>query len=198
MFEEIPFSTVSQTTSPSSSIGGGISTLVILVFLFIFITARRLQRGMYGSRFSFTRIFRIPIIYAFFTVVSSIFLPLEDIFFTLAAGSVGLAAGIFWGDTASFFYRNNVVYYKRSPIILMVWLGAFIARLFVEFYFPSLFGGNSNLLLASIIVDILLAGSTGLLAGETIHIYRKYKEFTASPVAADATGTDQTPRDFKF
>ncbi len=166
---------VSQNTNTGA--GNEIFSLGFLLVLVVIIAYRRVYRGMYGAPFSMARLLRIPIVYTIITAISSIFLPLADVFFSLAAGVIGLAAGMMFGNTATFYMQENRIFYKRSPIILVVWLGAFVARIVVEELNPTAFSFTSGATIAGIIVDILLAGSTGLLAGETIRVYKKYVQY---------------------
>lgn len=152
---------------------------VLLVVFVIYISYRRLYRGMHGRRYSSTRLLRIPVIYSIITVASSAFMPLEYVFIAMGVGVAGLAAGIFFGDTANFFEKKSATFYTRSPVIMIIWLAAFISRVAIELYYDTStsFIGSAGNSPAAIIVNLLLAGSTGLLAGETVRTYRKYLEY---------------------
>ncbi len=163
---------------PTNS-GSSIYTIAFFMIFIVFIIFRRVYRGMHGARFSMVRLFRLPAVYTIITILSSIFLPLEYVFIALGIGVAGLATGIFFGDTATFYYQDSRIFYRRAPVIIIVWLGAFLARITVELVYSgtSQYFGSANNTLVGIIVDLLLAGSTGLLLGETIRTYRGYQNF---------------------
>lgn len=147
----------------------------LLVFIAL-IAFRRVYRGMHGYPFSTVRLLRTPVVYAILTALISVFLPLDDIFYMLSAGAIGLVAGFFFGDTATFYNQGGRVFYRRAPVILVIWLAAFIARIVIGLLISGSIYGLQTVTLAGVIVDLLLAGSTGLLAGETVRTYRKYSE----------------------
>lgn len=180
MILEHILSVSTQNTPPSTS--NSLYSLIFLVVFVVYISYRRLYRGMHGGKFSKVRLLRIPIIYSVITVISAVFMPLEYIFIALGIGLAGLAVGSLYGDTARFFDRNSNTYYTRSPIIMVIWLAAFISRIGIELFYTTStsFFGSTGSTLPAIIVNMLLAGSTGLLAGETIRIYRKYEEYKNS------------------
>lgn len=78
--------------------------------------------------------------------------------------------GYIYGEKVLFFMKNNLLYYKRSPYILVAWAIAFIARIILEIVYPY------NIT-ADFIVDALLAVTLGLIIGESIKTYYKYKEY---------------------
>ena len=82
----------------------------------------------------------------------------------------GIIPGYIYGDKVSFFMKGNLLYYKRSPYILVTWSIAFIARIILEIVYPY------NIT-ADFIVDALLAATLGLIMGESIKTYYKYREY---------------------
>ncbi|MFG1450169.1 MAG: hypothetical protein AAE983_05980 [Thermoplasmataceae archaeon] len=166
---------VSGISSNSSQLFG------LLVFLAIIITLR-LYRGLNGRIYSTARVLRTPIIYILITLFT-IFLSgilnatLES---TLLLIPLGTLLGYAYGTKVSFFYRNNFLYYKRSPIIMIIWLVSLIIRFVLEILIPL----NQTGLL---IIDLLLAGTTGILMGEALNIIKKKKEFKGPETPEAAT-----------
>lgn len=179
----------SQSTLPGA--GANLYSLGFFLIFLAFMVMRRVYRGMNGMRFSTARLLRIPIVYLILTVISMLFVPLEDIFLAAGIGVAGFVAGFLFGDSANFYMQGENTFYRRSPIILTVWLLALIARVIVEIVFSqSTAFASTSVSTAAIIVDLLLAGSTGLMAGETLKIYRKYEEFKSGNQGISMT--DQT------
>ncbi len=180
-------SPVIQATSQTfgSGAAGNIVSTAVFLLLIAFIVVRRISRGMHGSVFSVARLFRTPMMYALFTILLSILLPLLDIMVAIVAGVAGLIAGTLYGGMVSFYIRGSRVLYRRSPVIMAIWLVSFVARVALEFASGVGFSVSSDLSFAGLVVDILLAGSTGLISGESIRIYRKYREYTSGSGVQD-------------
>lgn len=66
----------------------------------------------------------------------------------------------------TFFFRDGILYYKRSILLYVVWLSLFVTRISFEFFYLNNFYGV-------LIVDNLLMFSSGLLIGEAYHIISK-------------------------
>lgn len=124
-------------------------------------------------RFSRARVMRLPVIYVILTVLTVV--PLEIAYpialSSLAAIPLGYALGYLFGQKVEFFNSNGVLYFKRSPLILLIWLVSFIVRIVLEFEF-------SLNLQALFIVDIILALTAGLLIGEAVHVLRSHQNYT--------------------
>jgi len=71
----------------------------------------------------------------------------------------------------TFFYRDNVLHYRRSILLYVVWLSLFVTRILFEFYYFDNF-------YCVLIVDNLLMFSSGLLIGEAYHIISKARAIT--------------------
>lgn len=171
-----------QTSTPASP-QSNIFSLGFFTILIVMILVRRVYRATYGTRFSMLRLFRIPVVYSIITAIALVFLPLEYVFYSAGAAVIGLVAGLFLGEGAKFYYQSGSPYYKRSPVILIIWLSSFIARIGIELILSpgtGLFASSSSYYTATVIVDLLLAGTTGLVVGEAIKNYRKYNEFYSS------------------
>ena len=59
------------------------------------------------------------------------------------------------------------MYFKRSVLLTIIWLGGFIIRIFFELFYST----TNNL--ADFIITALLAFTLGLIIGERVVIYRK-------------------------
>ncbi len=147
-------------------------TIIIILIFVIYVLIRRIQRGMHGRKFKISRLFSLPIIY----------LLLLPLFLGIFIGNIyyltiiiiliflGILPGYIYGEKVSFFMNNNLLYYKRSPYILITWVIAFIARIVLEIIYPYNITAN-------FIVDALLAVTLGLIIGESIKTYYKYTEY---------------------
>lgn len=151
---------------------GSIEELAVILILISLVVVRRIVRGVYGRRYSTGRVLFLPAFYIFLTLVFVIFLNLGDsyIYYTLLLIPAGALAGLRVGGGATFFMKNGEVYYKRSPFILIFWLISYIARLLLDFYFPT----NVTVAFA---IDVVLALTAGLIVGEAIHLIKGRKDF---------------------
>ncbi len=82
----------------------------------------------------------------------------------------GITPGYIYGEQVSFFMKDNLLYYKRSPYILVTWVVTFMGRIILEIVYPY------NIT-ADFIVDALLAVTLGLIIGESVKTYYKYREY---------------------
>ncbi len=147
-------------------------TIPILLIFVIYILIRRVQRGLHGRQFKIVRLFSLPLIYLllllFFLAVF-----MDDIYYlTIIIGLIfaGITPGYVYGDHVSFFMKDNLLYYKRSPYILVTWVVTFMGRIILEIVYPY------NIT-ADFIVDALLAVTLGLIMGESVKTYYKYREY---------------------
>ncbi len=83
---------------------------------------------------------------------------------------IGLLAGLHLGGGVKFSEKDKQTYYKRSPIILTVWLISYVIRLAVDFIIPT----NIYLSIGS---SILLSATTGMIIGEAHHIIKEYNSY---------------------
>ncbi len=178
------FSTLAaaNTTSTVPATTSDITETLLFALILIWIVSRRLYKGMKGTVYSTSRVVRLPVIYAVLTALFSATLPLTDILFVLLAGALGITVGLSFGDTSTFYKQTDQIHYRRSPAIMVIWLIAFIARVFIDFYYGFGFysTGTASFSIAVLLVDILLGGTTGLIGGEAIHTIRRYDEFRNS------------------
>ncbi|KQB34854.1 hypothetical protein [Acidiplasma aeolicum] len=151
-----------------------LSYLIIIIFV-LFIAIRRMYSGLNGRKFRASRIFSLPLIYAILLLFSleGIYSNLDYIILVLVLIFPGILFGLRLGDNIEFFYRNNRLYYKRSQAIMAFWLASFIARIFLFLLYPL------NIL-AGFIIDLILAFTLGLIIGESLTLYSRYREFLNS------------------
>ncbi|MEM0139491.1 MAG: hypothetical protein QXZ44_02625 [Ferroplasma sp.] len=155
-----------------------LATIVFLVFIAIFVTWRRITSGLHGRLFKTSRLFTLPLLYLLLLLyfMGSFIGILNYIILVMLICCVGIVPGIIFGEQVIFFKKNNFLYYKRSPLIMIIWLSGFLIRIALEILYPS------NLT-AGFIVDSLLSFTLGMIIGESIKTMRKYNEFKNSPVS---------------
>ena len=159
----------SGTTTGLSSNSDSLYSLVIIIAI---IVTLRLYRGINGRAYSRTRVLRTPVIYVILTLITVVPTGISNIadLGTLVLIPVGLIVGYRFGTNVTFFRQNGIVYYKRSQIIMVVWLFSLIIRLVMEILYPT----SSTAILA---VNVLLTVTTGLIIGEAMNIIKKENEF---------------------
>ncbi len=147
-------------------------TIPILLIFVIYILIRRVQRGLKGRQFKIVRLFSLPLIYLllllFFLAVF-----MDDVYYLtiiIVLIFAGITPGYIYGEQVSFFMKDNLLYYKRSPYILVTWVVTFMGRIILEIVYPY------NIT-ADFIVDALLAVTLGLIIGESVKTYYKYREY---------------------
>ena len=162
-------------TFPQQS--GGI--LYFLVFIAIIVTLR-LYKGVYGRRYSNARVLRLPVIYTILALISVLILGFIDnvLLLTLAFIPLGFIVAYRFGSNVNFFTRNGEVYYRRSPVIMIIWLVSFLTRYILEI----LYGNNLQIIM---LVDAILSLTTGLIIGEAFHILSRRKEYVPQPSEAE-------------
>lgn len=159
--------------------------VIIIVMLFV---ALRMRSQMKGRTADTRRIFTRPVLYAFLTLVLIALTPsLEILSFALLAGVIGYIIGTNLGIKSKIFEKDGVIRFKGSNEIFLIWTATFIVRLIIEIVLPFPTAPASSTLLSYAnstsvyfwytVVDLLLAFSTGMLLGESRHIYRMYKNF---------------------
>lgn len=147
---------------------------IVYIFLFALIIAFRMKRGLYGRKYKHWRTYFLPAIYMIFTFsiilfdwkVFGIYIDVSLLLLIV----IGVMIGFRFGKSVSFFNKDGILYYKRSPFILLFWLFSFLGRISIELALPQ------NVLYAEIL-DGLLAITSGLLIGEAFHITKKRDEF---------------------
>ncbi len=159
---------------------------IYLIVFIVLIMLLRLRRQKKGYKASVVRIFRYPAIYIVLSLLLVASTPnLALIAIAFLAILLGYVLGSVFGIKSSIFYSNGKIMYRRSTEIFVIWLVAFVARIAIEFMLPNDLAGSVLANSASnafsgigfwySLVDILLAFSAGMLLGESIHLYRKYR-----------------------
>jgi hypothetical protein len=167
-----------SAVSPFAPSGGGLAIIIIVIVLAV---ARRIYRSMRGTRFTTRGLYTMPAVYLLLTAVelAAVSPTYIDVLAAIVALALGLLIGLGIGGGVQFFEKNNSIYYKRSPVIMTVWLVSFMARFGLEIAYPSL-------TIAAVAVDVLLAGTTGMIIGEAVHIRRNYEGYRRKAGAKEA------------
>ncbi len=145
---------------------------IVILLILVRIMYRRIKQGIHGRQYKTSRLFITPVMYFLLLVffMAAFIGNIGYIAIVMLLCAVGIILGFIYGGHISFFDRNGIVLYKRSPYILTFWAAGFIVRIFLEFAYPSS-------LTIQFIVDALLAVTLGLIIGESIKTYRKYREY---------------------
>lgn len=155
----------------SGSLAPNFDSFYLLIFIAIILTLR-IYRGVSGRIYSNSRVLRPPIIYLLITIIAVLGVGFIDntILLTLALIPLGFLIGYRFSTNVNFFSRNGTVYYKRSPVIMVIWLASFLGRMALEFLFPL----NLQVLL---VVDSALSLTTGLIIGEAFNLMSERKNY---------------------
>lgn len=153
--------------------GGSVQSIYFLLIFLAIIVTLRIYRGINGRIYSTARVLRVPVIYVFLTLITVIgvgtFEPI--LVATLALIPAGFLLGYRFATKVTFFNRNNTVYYKRSPAVLIIWLISFIIRLVLEITIPPT-------VTIDFIVDLILCSTTGIFIGEALNVVRMRKSYS--------------------
>ncbi len=127
-------------------------------------------RGLSGRKYSAARVIRTPTVYILLTAFAIFFTTLPSLYAKamIILIPIGIPLGFRFGRDVKFFQKGEVLYYRRSPFILLLWAVALIARVYLEL------SSYSSLLLAIILFNGILSFITGMLLGEAIHILRTH------------------------
>lgn len=145
----------------------------VLLVIIAFTLTLRLYRGMKGMKYSPTKVYRAPLLYLVIVAVDVFALSPTyiDIIAVIVAVIIGYVIGRRLAGDVKFFEKNNATYYTRSPVILIIWLVSFIARIGIEFI------SAPGITYLAIAVEVILALTTGLILGEAHHINNSYKQY---------------------
>lgn len=146
----------------------GNEELAVLIILAVLITFRT-YRNLKLRRVNVVRLYFSPIFYMILSVLSLIAITMTPEFvlifvFIVAAGTV---IGFIFGGNVEFRELDTGTYYKRSVLIIFVWLASFIARAITGYLLPTSFYANFG-------ITLLLALTAGMLLGEAVRINREY------------------------
>ncbi len=158
---------------PGNTQGSGFIFFIIFI---AFIVTLRIFRGISGRPYSNVRVLRLPVVYTIITLLAVLGIGFLDnvVFLTLALIPLGFLFGYRFGGNVKFFNRGGQVYYKRSPVIMVIWLASLVARMALELLFPS----NLQVML---VVDSALSLTTGLIIGEAFNLISERKRYTPGP-----------------
>ncbi len=145
-----------------------IAIFIVIIGIFIFI---RFSRNFKGYKFRTSSLLRRPLAYLLILILSFFSFGNYTInALTLLFIFPGIILGIRTINNIIFFNAGNTIYYKRPFIIMVFWLISLIIRYILIFMFP----GNIYII---IFVNGLLAITTGIIIGESVAIYKKYRLF---------------------
>ncbi|MEM0141610.1 MAG: hypothetical protein QXN66_06225 [Thermoplasmatales archaeon] len=143
-------------------------TIGILIAIFV---TYRITRSLKGRQLNSRRIFLAPVIYtllALGTVLlsaySSLISRLPILFIPIA-----IPFGLRFAGGVKLFEKNGMIYYRRSPVILIIWLVSFILRITIEAEFATT-------LTVVVLVNSLLCFTTGIIIGEAAVLFKKNRE----------------------
>ncbi|MGI0141716.1 MAG: hypothetical protein ACREBF_03655 [Candidatus Micrarchaeales archaeon] len=158
-----------DSATSSLPLGSGPQLDAILIFFVILLTVR-MYRGLKGMKYRAFRLYLLPIVYLLLTIYSLFELAPSylDIPGVVVALLAGYFIGIKFGSSVQFYEQEGQTHYKRSPIILIIWLASFVARFVLEAFLPNVFYINFG-------IELFLALTTGMIIGEAFHIMRKHR-----------------------
>ena len=145
----------------------GTSSQVELYYFLVLIALvliLRVRRTLNGQRYS-DRIFILPTLYALILLSFIVTLTIEEILIAVILAVVAIPLGLRVSENPEFFFRNNDLFFKRSVVLTIIWLGGFIVRVFLEIFYST---GNN---LINFIITGLLAFTLGLIIGERSTLY---------------------------
>ena len=138
--------------------------LVIIALVLII----RIRRTLNGQRFSNT-IFTMPVLYALILLSFIYALTLEEILISVALAAAAIPLGMRVSENPEFFFREQILYFRRSIMLTVIWIGGFLVRTFLEIFYST---GNN---FVDFVVTALLTFTLGLIIGERYVIYNKGK-----------------------
>ncbi len=128
-------------------------------------------RSLKGRRVRPFRLFLRPLIYillgAVFLVEGFSFIVVVSV---ISGSLVGFLLGDRFGSGAEVFVNAGEIFYRRSPIVLGIWLLSYVGRVFIYQYDGT---GSSSIFL-DVALDFLLFSSAFMLMGESIYVYKEY------------------------
>ena len=164
--------------------------VIIIILLFVVL---RTRSQIHGRKADTRRIFTRPVLYAALTLLLLAITPNAYVLLiALLFGIIGYFVGTFFGSKSKVFEKDGIIRSKGSNEVFFIWIGAFILRLLIEIAFPlpaanavvgfSIYANPNGAYFWYMIVDFLLAFSTGMLLGEARHIYKMYRSLQAKAI----------------
>ncbi|QRF76246.1 hypothetical protein Thermo_01763 [Thermoplasmatales archaeon] len=155
---------------------GFIGMVVIILLLF----SIRMTFALHGTRYTFSRVAFVPIVYTLFTIylfyqsvgmnisVLGTDYVLHSYVLLIPAGLiVGFAAGFKGGRSVKFYEKKSSIHFRKSVWISLFWTLTFVLEFASLIYFPTL---NITLLFTG-----LLSLATGMLDGQAIRAHFMFK-----------------------
>ena len=148
------------------------STEYSLLFLIGVMYLIRVILALHGEKFSETRIFLMPAIYSLFLVITYYTTSLFQIYFSLALAIIGILLGVLLSKKAKVFEKKGRTYYKRSLSVSTLWTVIFGINLLSPLYYPQYY--------YPVILSVLLVIVTGMIIGQAVRIFGKFKRYERS------------------
>ncbi len=152
----------------SSTISNSQLQLYYFLVIIALVLILRIRRTLHGQRFS-NRIFTMPVLYALILLSFIYALTLDEILISVALAAAAIPVGMRASENPEFFFRDQTLYFKRSIMLTVMWIGGFLARTFLEIFYST---GNN---FVDFVVTALLTLTLGLIIGERYVIYNKGK-----------------------
>ncbi len=145
--------------------------LAIIGLMYLF----RIGRAIRGEKFSETRVFMTPVIYSVFVAFTFINGTENELIAALIDSVIGIAIGILLSGKIGIFTRKGRLYYKRSIGVATLFTTFFTLKIMALLYYP--------ILDALFVSSILLTLVTGMIIGEAVRIFIKFRKYDkGSPV----------------
>lgn len=141
----------------------------------------RLAKTIHGEKFSETRIFMIPVIYAIFVSVTFIKTTQSEIIAAVIDTGIGVILGALLSSRVKVFERKGRPYYKRSITVVTLWTLFFTVKVMALLYYPQLD--------ALFVSSVLLTLVTGMIFGEAARIMIRFRHYNSQPLKDDTRST---------
>jgi hypothetical protein len=143
--------------------------IYFLLAIIISIYAFRLIRGALGEKFSESRLFFGPVLYCVLVAISFVGATQSEMYIAFIDSLLGIWLGIVFSGNVKVFRKSGVLYYRRSLVVITLWTTFFSIKLI-----QLLYGLGSFF---DLIPSILLTVLTGMIVGEALRIFYKYRKF---------------------
>ncbi|MCL5730954.1 MAG: hypothetical protein M1605_02390 [Candidatus Thermoplasmatota archaeon] len=134
----------------------------------------RLAKTIHGEKFSETRIFMIPVIYAIFVSVTFIKTTQSEIIAAIIDTIIGVILGALLSSRVKIFERKGKPYYKRSITVVTLWTLFFTLKVMALLYYPQL----DTLFVSSVLLTLV----TGMIFGEAARIMIRFRHYRSQPL----------------
>jgi hypothetical protein len=148
-----------------------------LLFIIGLMYLIRVFLALHGEKFSETRIFFMPTIYALFLLVTYYTTSLLEIYFSFALAAIGILLGALLSNKARIFEKKGKIYYKRSLAVSTLWTVLFGVNLLTPLYYPQYY--------YPAVFSVLLVILTGMIVGQAFRILGKFKKYEKTKKIGD-------------